>query len=258
MMVKRLLTGFAGALALATFPPATSAQTRADLVPLGSSAASGAVCQAVRDYDDPVVQGAGRRAWNIRCRGWEGSLGRLYAIEKGSDAGAWQTALTGRADCMDQKAAVVPGLSDVNRRACRSAGAKAPYLAYAARKGGGFYAAEGAAQIADVLETGLRVVSGTAKPPAAAAVQTSAASAEIAADFGGATGGLARSQAAAAADPARLRARAYVQNNEWRFEQAETDFQALATDAQARNAPPREQGEAMLNLALNISNNGRF
>jgi len=258
MTVKSLLTGLVGALALTALAHPAAAQTRADLIPLGSSAASGAVCQAVRDYDDPVVQGAGRRAWNIRCRGWEGSLGRLYAIEKGADAGVWQTALTGRAECMDQKAAVVSGLSDVNRRACRSAGAKAPYLAYAAKKGAGFYAAEGAAQIADVLETGLRVVSGAAKPPAAAAVQTSAASAEIAADFGGATGGLARSQAAAAADPARLRARAYVQNNEWRFEQAETDFQALVADAERRRAPPAEMGEALLNLALNISNNGRF
>ena len=258
MTVKGFITGLVGALALTALPHAASAQTRADLIPLGSSAASGAVCQAVRDYDDPVVQGAGRRAWNVRCRGWEGSLGRLYAIEKGSDAGVWQTSLAGRADCSDQKSATVAGLSGVTRRACRSAGAKAPYLAYDAKKGAGFYAAEGAAQIADVLETGLKVVSGAATPPAASAVQTSAASAEIAADFGGSTGGLARAQAAAAADPARLRARAYVQNNEWRFEQAETDFQALVADAESRRAPPAELAEALLNLALNISNNGRF
>src|SRR6185436_62279 len=130
-------------------------------------------------------------------------------------------------------------LSAVSRRTCHSAGAKSPYVAYEAKKGGGFYAAEGAAQIADVLETGLKVVSGAAKPPAASAVQVSAASAEIASDFGGAQGGLARAQAAAAADPARLRARAYVQNNEWRFDQAETDFKALVADTEARNAPPR-------------------
>jgi hypothetical protein len=240
MTLKSLMTGLVGALALAGLAHPASAQTRADLIPLGASAASGAVCQAIRDYDDPVVQGAGRRAWNIRCRGWEGSLGRLYAIEKGSDAGVWQASLGGRAECMDGKAATVAGLSGVNRRACHSAGAKAAYLAYEARKGGGFYAAEGAAQIADVLETGLKVVSGVAKPPAASAVQTSAASAEIAADFGGSTGGLARAQAAAATDPARLRARAYVQNNEWRFEQAETDFQALVADAEAAaRRPPR-------------------
>ncbi|WP_293898513.1 CHAT domain-containing protein [Phenylobacterium sp.] len=258
MTLKSLFLGVVGAVLLGALPQAAAAQTRADLIPLGSSAASGAVCQAVRDYDDPVVQAAGRRAWAIRCRGWEGSLGRLYAIEKAADSSAWQTALTARADCADTKAATVAGLGGVTRRTCHSAGGKAPYLAYDARKGGGFYAAEGAAQIADVLETGLKVVSGAAKPPAASQVQTSAASAEIAADFGGSTGGLARAQAAAAADPARLRARAYVQNNEWRFEQAETDFQALVSDAEARHAPPAEMGEALLNLALNVSNNGRF
>jgi len=246
------------ALFLAALPSSAGAQTRADLIPLGQSAASGAVCQAVRDYDDPLVQATGRRGWNIRCRGWEGSLGRIYVLPKAADAGAWEASLGTRATCADSKSESLAGLGSVTRRTCRSAAGKAPYLAYASNKGGGLYAAEGPAQIADVLETGLKVVAGAMKPPAASAVQTSAASAEIAADFGGATGGLARSQAAAAADPGRLRARAYVQNNEWRFEQAETDFQALVADAEARRAPPAEMGEALMNLALNISNNGRF
>jgi CHAT domain-containing protein len=257
MMVKRLILAAGGLLVLAS-PPAAVAQTRADLISLGQSAASGAVCQAVRDYDDPVVQGAGRRAWNIRCRGWEGSLGRLYVFEKGADASAWDGALAGRAQCSESRSQAVGSLTGVTRRACRSSRGNAPYLAYSARKGAGVFAAEGPAQIADVLETGLKVVAGAMKAPAASDVQTSAASAEIAADFGGATGGLARSQAAAATDPSRLRARAYVQNNEWRFEQAETDFQALVADAEARRAPPAEMAEAMLNLALNVSNNGRF
>ncbi|MBW8816477.1 MAG: CHAT domain-containing protein [Caulobacterales bacterium] len=255
--LARTLLALVGAAALAA-PGAGHAQTRADLIPLGSSGASGAVCQAFRDYDDPVVQAQGRRAWNIRCRGWEGSLGRLYALPKAADAGVWQAALSNRAACTDPKSQAVDGVGPVTRRACRTSSGKAPYLAYDARKGGGVYAAEGAAQIADVLETGLKVISGAAKPPKASEVQSSAASAEIAADFGGATGGLARSQAAAATDPARLRARAYVQNNEWRFDQAETDFQALVADAEARHAPPAELGEAILNLALNVSNNGRF
>jgi len=259
MIRKSLLLGLGGAVVLMAQPQTAGAQTRADLIPLGQSAASGAVCQAVRDYDDPVVQAAGRRAWSIRCRGWEGSLGRLYALPKASDASAWETALTSRAECAaDAKSQAVAGLGGVNRRACRSAAGKAPYVTYVSTKGGQLYAAEGAAQIADVLETGLKVVAGAAKPPAMSQVQTSAASAEIAADFGGATGGLARSQAAAAADSSRLRARAYVQNNEWRFEAAETDFQALVADAEARRAPPAELGEALLNLALNVSNNGRF
>jgi len=257
-MIGKSLLLLGGAVLLTSAPSIAGAQTRADLIPLGQSAASGAVCQAVRDYDDPAVQAADRRAWSIRCRGWEGSLGRIYVLPKAADAGVWETSLSARAACDAAKAEQVVGLGPVNRRACRSTAGQAPYLAYASNKGGALYAADGPAQIADVLETGLKVVSGAMKPPAASAVQTSAASAEIAADFGGATGGLARSQAAAAADPARLRARAYVQNNEWRFEQAETDFQALVADAEARRAPPAEMAEALLNLALNVSNNGRF
>jgi CHAT domain-containing protein len=256
MIGKSLLLG--GAVVLAGLAVHAQAQTRADLIPLGQSAASGAVCQAVRDYDDPAVQAAGRRAWNIRCRGWEGSLGRIYVLPNASDAPVWERSMASRATCEAGKSSDLAGLGAVSRRACRSAAGNAPYLAYSSNKGGGLYAVEGPAQIADVLETGLKVVSGAMKPPAASAVQTSAASAEIAADFGGATGGLARSQAAAATDPARLRARAYVQNNEWRFEQAETDFQALVADAEARRAPPAEMAEALLNLALNVSNNGRF
>lgn len=254
----RILAVLGGAALLVGWTQAAHAQTRADLIPLGRSAASGAVCEAVRDYDDPVVQAAGRRGWSVRCRGWDTSLGRLYVLPNAAAEAAWSEALAARANCMAPKAETLGGLGAVSRRACHATGSNATYLSYGAKKGHALFAAEGASQIADVLETGLRVVAGAARPPKVSDVQVSAASAEIAADFGGAVGGLARAQAAAAADPARLRARAYVQNNEWRFEQAETDFQALAADAQARNAPPREQGEAMLNLALNISNNGRF
>jgi CHAT domain-containing protein len=255
---RRILAVLSGAAMLLGWAQGASAQTRADLIPLGRSAASGAVCEAVRDYDDPVVQAAGRRGWNIRCRGWDVSLGRLYVLPNGAAEAAWTQALAARANCTSPKSETLTGLGAVSRRACHATNSNASYLSYGAKKGQAVFAAEGASQIADVLETGLRVVAGAAKPPKISDVQVSAASAEIAADFGGATGGLAKAQAAAAADPGRLRARAYVQNNEWRFDQAETDFQALAADAQARNAPPREQGEAMLNLALNISNNGRF
>jgi CHAT domain-containing protein len=258
MIGRRLLAALGGAAALLSAGQAAHAQTRADLIPLGRSAASGAVCEAVREYDDPVVQAAGRRGWNVHCRGWEVSLGRLYVLPDAAAETAWSRGLASRANCAQPKSEPLLGLGAVNRRACHAANSNATYVTYGAKKGQTTFAAEGASQIADVLETGLRVVAGAAKPPKVSDVQVSAASAEIAADFGGASGGLAKAQAAAAADPGRLRARAYVQNNEWRFDQAETDFQALAADAQARNAPAREQGEAMLNLALNISNNGRF
>ncbi|MGZ3376125.1 MAG: hypothetical protein ACXU8S_05975, partial [Phenylobacterium sp.] len=74
-------------------PHAGHAQTRADLIPLGRSAASGAVCEAVRDYDDPVVQGQGRRGWNIHCRGWDVNLGRIYVLPNAAAESAWSQAL---------------------------------------------------------------------------------------------------------------------------------------------------------------------
>ena len=96
-MIGKSLLLLGGAVLLTGAPSMAGAQTRADLIPLGQSAASGAVCQAVRDYDDPAVQAAGRRAWNIRCRGWEGSLGRIYVLPKASDAGVWERSLSARA-----------------------------------------------------------------------------------------------------------------------------------------------------------------
>lgn len=134
---------------------------------------------------------------------------------------------------------------------------RAPDLNYTMGKGRALCTVEGPAQIADMVETGLKGVSGAAIPPAASDVQTSAASTEIAADFGTATGGLARSQAAAHAALVRLRARACVRNNEWQFEKAETDFQALVAEAERRKVAPGEMLEPLLNLALNVSNYGR-
>lgn len=133
----------------------------------------------------------------------------------------------------------------------------APYVAFASEKGSNLTVVEGLAPLSDVLETGLRVALGLAKAPDSTEVRVSAAQAEIAADFPN-MGGLAAAEAAAAADPERLRARGYVQNNEWKFDEAETAFRALVSEGETRNAAPAQRADALLNLAMNISNNGRF
>jgi CHAT domain-containing protein len=153
---------------------------------------------------------------------------------------------------------VIEGLGAVERRLCHNGPLNSPYVALVSRRGRFTGIAEGYAQVADVLATGLRVTSGVAPPPAAAQNQSSQAAAAIAADFGGEMTGLASAEKAAAADGKRLLARGYVQNSEWRFDAAETDFRALAASVQAQNAPPADQALALLNLALNISNSGRF
>jgi len=234
------------------------AQALSDVTPLGRSASSGAVCQAVRDYDDPVVQRPAARAWSIRCLGWDIPIGRLYRLPSADAVTVWDKAFETRSTCQSTGSVKIDGLGQVERRLCHNGALNSPYVALVARRGRYTDIAEGYAQVADVLATGLRVTSGVAPPPPAAQSQSSQAAAAIAADFGGEMTGLASAERAAAADGKRLMARGYVQNSEWRFDAAETDFRALAASVQAQNAPPADQALALMNLALNISNSGRF
>jgi CHAT domain-containing protein len=250
-MTIALLTTSLGALAAGSL----QAATLPEVFPLGQSRESGAVCEAVRDYLDPLGQGAQAKAWRIRCRGYSTALGRIYQLPE-DKVDAWRAALGLRADC--QAAEPVPGGLPGTLAACRMGGAAgAPYVVFASDARGVLTAVEGLAPLSDVLETGLNVALGLAKAPAATEIRTSAAQAEIAADFPN-LGGLAAAEAAAAADPERLRARGYVQNNEWRFDEAETVFRALVNEGEAQNAAPALRADALLNLAMNISNNGRF
>lgn len=254
-----LSRAFAAALTLAAFGAAGAAfsapPNAPDQFPLGQSGQSGAVCQAVRNDDDPAAQMRGARAWDVRCRGWDGTLGRLYVYAyKGAPqiepGGAWGKALAGRAECGAAAEASVKGLAKVRLAQCKGFAAKIPYVAYSGQGRGRAAAAEGFAQIADVLETGLKVVAGVSAPPKATETLPAAA-VEAAAG----TMGLAQASEAAAAAPENLRERGYKRNIAWRFADAETDFRALA---QNPDAPAAIRAEAYLNWALNTSNTGRF
>src|SRR6185437_2204909 len=95
------------AVLLAASAEAAAAAPRQDFA-LGQSARSGAVCQAVRDFDDPLAARAGLRAWQVMCRGWTQTLGRIYAFRGDGEtaAQAWRAGLGERADC--QPGAEVP------------------------------------------------------------------------------------------------------------------------------------------------------
>ena len=249
------------ALALAAWlglgPDPAFAQASGDVTPLGRSAASGAVCQAVRDYDDPIAQRPGARAWSIRCLGWDIAIGRLYRLATPQALADWRRDFAGRAACQAVKAQPLAGFSSAEQSLCRSGTLSTPYVAYVARRGRFTDVAEGFAQTADVLETGLKVTAGVLPPPAAAESQSSQAAAAIVAAFGGEMAGMSSAQKAAGADPDLLIARGYVQNSEWRFDAAETDFRTLAA-AQSQSVPPADRARALLNLALNVSDSGRF
>ena len=127
-----------------------------------------------------------------------------------------------RAACETPASAAVAGLSAVQRLTCKSKPGSTGYVAYTAASGRTVLAADGFEQVGDMLETGLRVVSGAMEPPAAVAA-TGAAPA-----FSSGLTGLTEATEAAARSPERLRTRGYTRSTEWRFADAETDFRALA------------------------------
>ena len=249
-----LLAALAGGWAIAA-----AAQPTAEVFPLGRSQLSGAVCEAVRNYDDDLNQFKGARVWNVRCQGWETQLGKLYLLPQEAAETGWRKQLAARANCAPPAAHEIKGLRSGAQQICGFGASKQPYIVYTGASGKArLAAAEGFGDLADVLQSAVSVVAGSTAPPAPLAAQGSVASQEIAADFGGPLKGLAAAQAAALQDPTRLKTRGYVQNNEWRFSDAENDFRALVSEAETRNAPARERAEALLNLALNVSNSRRF
>ncbi len=256
MPVSRLRSGLIAAFAtIGMAGGALAGPLPPDQFPLGESARSGAVCQAVRNDDDPAVQKRGARAWEVRCRGWDGALGRLYlynyrgAADVGPN-GAWTKALADHATCAGASPAPVKDLKAAQREECKAFTARVDYAAYFAVQGGRGIAAEGFTQVSDVLEIGLRVLAGVAAPPKA--TETLAAAS---AGGQGAAVGLVQATEAAAASPENLREKGYSRNLAWRFSDAETTFEALALNS---NAPAAVRAEAYLNWALNTSNTGRF
>jgi CHAT domain-containing protein len=219
---------------------------------LGRSAISGAVCEAVRDFDDPVALGAGRRAWQVRCRGWSQSLGRIYFLERDWQAAetAWRKSLAERADCDEASRKPLPKVAEATAVMCKSRPASASYVVYSAREGDDrILVAEGLSGVADVLATGLKVISGDAKPPAATAEQGGA----------GVTGEIESLNAVAEASGASVEKQkqdAYRQAQLWRFDEAEARFSSLA--AVSADMSAAERSEAYLNVAMNASNAGRF
>ena len=257
MSVVRALLRWAAAAAMSACAAGALAAPRnaPDQFALGESTQSGAVCQAVRDDNDPAVQIRGARAWEVRCRGWDNALGRLYAygyrgrsqIEAG---GPWTKALDKRAVCDAAVAVPVKGITQARRAACKAFSVKVPYVAYSGVSRDRALAAEGFVQISDVLETGLRVVGGDIDPPKATEPLAAATGGQ-----GGAGLGLAQATEAAATAPENLRERGYSRNIAWQFADAETDFRALALNP---SEPTQARAEAYLNWALNTSNSGRF
>ncbi len=240
-------------LMLAASAQAASAAPREDFA-LGQSARSGAVCQAVRDFDDPLAAKAGLRAWQVMCRGWSQTLGRIYVFHSdGAAAQAWRTALGERATCEPGGNVPDPVLSKTTLATCKSKPLGVNYVAYEAHEGHDVIAAEGYAAIGDVLATGVKVALGRAPPPAATSRQT----ANLGSMLGGQIENLNAAAEASANSPAKQKESAYREAQQWQFGDAESRFSHLAETSLA-GLGLADRAEAYLNVAINASNAGRY
>lgn len=242
------------ALAILAAGGAAAAAPREDFA-LGQSARSGVVCQAVRDWDDPVAARTGRRAWQVSCRGWTQPLGHIYLFVGDADAGAaaWRKALADRATCdFDHKIAIAT-LAEASTFACKTKSVGGSYVAYEARNGRSLVTAEGYGPIADVLATGAKVVLGRAKPPAATSQQAVSLSDALA----GQVGTLNEVAEVSASSADKQKESAYREGQLWRFGQAESRFSQLAGGS-VEGLKPADQAEAYLNVGINASNAGNY
>ena len=217
-------------------------------------AANGAVCEATRGFDGPVVDQGGR-VWNVTCRGWSNVLGNLYLFPasnaRGSEA-AWRRDLAARTDCdpWSKSAMREPGVGQ--RLSCATRAASLAYVTYRSGGAGRVVAAEGRAPIQDVLAKGIRYLSGAIPEPAAIDKQSAAVS-QVS------TAPVSELGAADATDATSLESRrsaAYQIGQDWQFDQAELDFGDLALSDSGASAA--ERAEDLYNQALNASNAGRF
>jgi hypothetical protein len=222
-------------------------------------AANGAVCEATRGFDGPLVDQGGR-VWNVTCRGWSNTLGNLYLFPASKAARAeaiWRKLLAARTDCVSGEARPTsqPGLGQPalgEKRSCKTLAASLGYVVYRSTGGGRVIAAEGRAPIDDVLAKGVRYLSGAVPEPEAIDKQAAAVS-QVS------TAKVSELGAADAGEGVSLESRrsaAYRIGQDWQFDQAELDFGDLAVSDS--DASPAARAEDLYNQALNASNAGRF
>jgi CHAT domain-containing protein len=249
------------AIAAATGTIATPALAAPDRdFPLGQSA-TGVVCEAVQEYEDDAVQVRGARAWSIHCRGYTAIFGHIYSFERDAPSmigagSVWRKELAERANCGEGQAVPIAGISGATRTPCKSIPGGVTYQVYTQVDGDSAAIAEGFAPLSDLVEAGLKIVIG-AEPIPESALQAQPGG-EYSLRQGEDTGGgesLASAANAAQQTSDWLKNRAHVENQGWLFEDAERDFRSLAA---SNDVSEKDRAYDMINVALNVSNQGRF
>ena len=223
---------------------------------LGRSAASGAVCEAKRGFEDPLIA-QGVRVWNVTCRGWSHRLGKLYQFPASKTQvaeAAWRAALAVSADCdLANAPRETPGVVSFKPVKCTTKPGGLDYIAYLPAVRLRPVAAEGMAPIADLLAGGLKFMAGAAPEPQAVAEQGSDVG-QVAAVHVDALSLAGVSEQSAQ----RRRRQAYLSGQDWQFGDAEAVFASLAGQANSAMVSPAARADALYNFALNVSNKGRF
>ncbi len=210
---------------------------------LGRGAASGAVCEARRAFDDPLA-GQGARVWDVTCRGWSQRLGKLYLFPGPGGAraqAAWRAGLASRADC---------GTAGGGVQSCKTKPAGLDYVVVTADPSEPKAAGEGLAGISDLLRVGVRFLKGRTGEPAVVA--------EVSASVGNAAGAHVGelTQVEQAETPEARLLDGYRRGEDWRFGDAEARFSTVAA---AQGTSPARRAEATLQPRLqNASDDERF
>jgi CHAT domain-containing protein len=209
---------------------------------LGRGAASGAVCEARRAFDDPLA-GQGARVWDVTCRGWSQRLGKLYLFPGPGGArtqAVWRAGLASRADC---------GSGGGGVQSCKTKPAGLDYAVVTADPAGPKAAGEGLAGVSDLLAVGVRFLEGRTSEPAAVAE----VSASVGKAAGAHVGELTQIEQAETPDARLLDG--YRRGEDWRFGDAEARFSTVAA---AQGTSAAQRAEALYNAALNASDDERF
>lgn len=196
--------------------------------------------------------------YEIICGAWRDPSARVAAgpavsgvagLNQAVAAGAWREELNGRAVCEAPQPTRILGDVDAVAMQCRRRNGGVPHLALAAAVGGRTWFADGVAPSLPAMEATIASLSGRSVPGGAGADRTALMALAARGNFG--TGDIQRYQNL-------MRVGAY-NNIEENFVAAEDAFRdALALHQRLFGADNPEQLDALMHLALQVSNQGRF
>jgi CHAT domain-containing protein/tetratricopeptide (TPR) repeat protein len=195
--------------------------------------------------------------YEIICGSWRDPSARVAtaapvsgsaALAQAASAGVWREELNARAVCEAPAPTRILGDVEAVAMQCRRRNGGVPHLALAASVGGRTYLADGVAPSLPAMEATIASLSGRSVPGAASADRAALMALAARGNFG--TGDIQRYQTL-------MRVGAY-NNIEENFVAAEDAFRdALALHQRLFGADNPEQVDALMHLALQVSNQGR-